>query len=74
MNTRARTDSGNFFESKTMFNVWQGVKVVTETHPRFGEVGTVYRTDRQDHPEKVVVQFDNDGSLESVDLIDLGAL
>lgn len=74
MNTRAWTDSRNFFESEFMYNVWQGVKVKTETHPRFGEAGTVYRTDRQDHPDKVVVQFDLDGSLESVDLIDLGAL
>lgn len=57
-----------------MYNVWQGVKVTTETHPRFGEAGTVYRTDRQDHPDKVVVQFDLDGSLESVDLVDLGTL
>jgi hypothetical protein len=57
-----------------MFNVWQAVQVTTPAHPRFNEAGTVHRTDRQDHPEKVVIQFDTDGSLESVDLIDLKGL
>ena len=56
-----------------MFNVWQSVKVKTEGHAREGQAGTV-KTVNPSHPDEVVVQFDVDSSLESVNKADLQAL
>ncbi len=57
-----------------MFDVWKAVQVVNTDHPRTGEAGTVFATNRVTHPDDVVVKFDIDGTTESVAVVDLKAL
>lgn len=53
-------------------NVWQSVKVKNTDHPRAGEAGIVFAIPAD--PLQVVVRFDVDLALWSVDLADLVAL
>lgn len=57
-----------------MFNVWTSVQVSNADHPRTKQAGTVHATNSETHPAEVVVKFDMDGTLESVQLADLVAL
>jgi hypothetical protein len=57
-----------------MFNVWTSVKVNAIDHPRVNQAGTVHATNKEKHPDEVVVKFDLDGSLEAVAITDLVSL
>mgnify|MGYP006268925551 CR=1 FL=1 len=56
-----------------MFPIWTPVKVVTPTHPRVGQAGTVRSIDPA-HNDSVGVVFDSSGVLEAVQVTDLQAL
>lgn len=57
-----------------MFDVWKAVQVVNPANARNGEAGTVFATNREKHPDDVVVKFDSDNTTESVPVADLKAL
>jgi len=59
-----------------MFPVWTAVKVKTakEDHDREGQAGVVHATNRDKHPDLVVVRFDSDNTCEEVSVTDLVAL
>ena len=56
-----------------MLPVWTAIKVTKEDHPRANQAGTVYATNAAEHPDDVVVKFD-DNTIESVQIADLIAL
>ena len=56
-----------------MLSVWTAVKVVKQGAEREGQAGTVHASSPE-HPEEVVVKFDQDNALVSVPVADLQAL
>lgn len=55
------------------FAIWQSVKVTTTDHHRTGQAGTVQQIN-PNIPDEVGVRFDSDGSIEAVNVDDLGRL
>lgn len=56
-----------------MFQVWQSVKVKTESHARFNTAGVVFSVDPS-KPDEVGVRFDLDSQVQLVAVADLQAL
>jgi hypothetical protein len=54
-----------------MFSVWTPVKPISETHERAGEAGVIWKVNKKQYPDHVVVKWDTDGTIEAVEAVEL---